>query len=59
MAALVESSSAVEDALAGLLNAPDPMLQERAMEAYVRRLYHPSLVQGERGRERVWLPVSM
>lgn len=43
MDALVETPAAVEDALAVLLDHSDPTLQERALEAYCKRMYFPSM----------------
>eukprot|EP00887_Chlorella_sp_A99_P005434 scaffold1.g5434.t1 len=47
MSMLVEAPAAVEDALASLLmeHGGDPALQQRALSTYIRRLYHPHLLQ--------------
>ena len=43
MEALIETPAAVEDALAVLLDHSDQTLQERALEAYCKRTYFPSM----------------
>ncbi|KAL4859471.1 Acetyl-CoA carboxylase 1 [Chlorella vulgaris] len=44
MLMLVEAPAAVEDALASLLDHPDPLVQRRALTTYIRRLYYPLLL---------------
>ncbi|KAK2079983.1 hypothetical protein QBZ16_002378 [Prototheca wickerhamii] len=44
MAMLVEAPAAVDDALATLLDHPDPVLQRRALSTYVRRIYFPGVL---------------
>ncbi|PRW58200.1 acetyl- carboxylase 1-like isoform A [Chlorella sorokiniana] len=44
MAMLVEAPAAVEDALASLLDHPEPLVQRRALATYIRRLYYPYLL---------------
>jgi hypothetical protein len=48
VAMLVEAPAAVEDALASLLDHPDPTVQRRALDTYVRRHYYPFLLHEPR-----------
>ncbi|EIE18073.1 hypothetical protein COCSUDRAFT_26470 [Coccomyxa subellipsoidea C-169] len=45
MKLLVEAPAAVEDALASLLDHHDVMLQTRALQTYVKRVYYPFLLR--------------
>ncbi|KAK9805253.1 hypothetical protein WJX72_008860 [[Myrmecia] bisecta] len=38
---LVEAPAAVEDALASILDTPEPNLQQRALLTYIKRIYYP------------------
>ena len=53
MDALVETPAAVEDALAVLLDHSDHTLQERALEAYCKRMYFPSMDEMSFFTERI------
>ncbi|CAL8465869.1 g5405 [Coccomyxa elongata] len=45
MKLLVEAPAAVEDALASLLDHHDATLQTRALQTYIKRVYHPFLLR--------------
>lgn len=53
MAALVEAAAPVEDAVPLLLDSTDLPLCERACILYIKRMYHPFLIEGPHSIARV------